>query len=122
MSDYKNALDSYKKSTGKKTENSGFSAGKIPPRDKKNKDVNNSLPEHLKRSLSDSDDSKKTVRNSRIPSSDSSSGMKTDDNGMSAAEKYASQSVPDSEKGEGEKFLSALKKIKVKSNGLKMKN
>ena len=120
MSDFKNALDSYKKSAGKKTENSGFSAGKIPPPDKKNKNTSKTLPEHLKKSLSDPDN---MTENSRKASQERPSGRNTDDrNEISVAEKYVRESLPSVEKGEGERFLSALKKIKIKSDSPEMKN
>ncbi len=101
MSDFKNALDSYKKSAGKKTENTGFSAGNISSADRKKTVIRKTLPEHLKKSLSDSD-KPEFSRNIENQNTDSSSEM-------SVAEKYVRQSMPDNSDS-GKAFLSNLKK------------
>lgn len=64
MSDFKNAFDSYKKISGKKTENSGFSEEKdISSKKTKNRSIKTgNLPEHLKKSLSENNSSEGNVR------------------------------------------------------------
>ena len=107
MSDFKNAFESYKKAAGKTPDKGGGAEKTAYAGNKKNRNRNSmdKLPEHLKKSISETDEI-----------STGSRYKETDKELLSIAEKYIRQALPSEKKGEGAKFLSGLKKAGKKTD------